>query len=91
MGLKRIKDAVGGNEWQGGNLRSCEGKWHGERRRDQWIRVRDLSVTPRAFEVSTSLSRHLPLFASCIITQNSKLSSNQGQTGLERDAIFFPF
>lgn len=31
MGLKRIKDAVGGNEWQGGNLRSCEGKWHGDR------------------------------------------------------------
>ena len=38
----------------------------GTGRRDQWIRVRDLSVTSRAFEVSTSLSRQLPPFASSV-------------------------
>jgi len=50
-----------------------EGTWGHEResgigtgRRDQWICVRDLNVTSRAFEVSTSLSRQLPLFASSV-------------------------
>lgn len=73
-----------------GVLGSCEGKgawgqWEGEAVE---MCLRDLSVTRRAFEVVTSpvTSRH---FFS-IMTQNSKLTSNQGQTGLQRGAVFFP-
>lgn len=79
----------GETELQDGSLGSCVGKGQGTVRRDaQWIGGWDLRPTQGPCEVITSLVTSRHFFS--IITKNSKLSSTQGQTGLEQDAVFFP-